>query len=162
MSESESQNLSVTLTRVFDAPIDLVFRAWTEAEHVARWMKCGVDVTLTLESWVPAEGATFRTHMSNPGVFESWTTGHFVEVNPPNLISYVTDPDPALGVPEMRVRVELKDLSGRTHLTLTQSGIPGDMICGVIEAGWTESLSQLNEVVAALLGGADAPAEVSS
>ena len=46
----------------------------------------------------------------------------------------------------------LKDLGdGQTEVTLTQSGIPGDMIFGVIEGGWTASMSQLQTVIAAFL-----------
>ncbi len=28
---------TVTITRVFDAPRELVFRMWTESEHMAQW-----------------------------------------------------------------------------------------------------------------------------
>lgn len=157
MSASEPQSRTVTLTRVFDAPIDLVYSAWSESEHVTKWMKCDVQATLGVENWVPAVGAEFKNHMAQPGVFEAWTTGRFTEVDPPNVLAWVTDADPTLGVPEMRIRVVLKDLgNGRTEVTLTQSGIPGDRIFGVIEGGWTASMSQLKTVVTALLQ-ADAP-----
>ena len=66
---------TVVLRRVFAAPIDLVWRAWTEAEHVAKWMKCDPEATLELENWVPEVGATFRSHMAKEGVFEADTTG---------------------------------------------------------------------------------------
>ena len=158
MSEHDSEHRTVTLTREFDAPIDLVYRAWAEPEHVTRWMKCDVQAALEVENWVPAAGTEFRTHMSQPGVFETRGTGRFTHVDPPNLLAWVTDADPKLGVPEMSVRVELKDLGGKTELTLTQSGIPNDMICGVIKGGWTASMTQLQTVVDDLLG-ADARAE---
>lgn len=139
---------SVTLTRVFDAPIDLVYEAWTRAEHVCRWMKCDNDATLEVEDWEPAVGATYKTHMFQEGVFEVWTTGRFTEVDPPSVLEYVSDPDPNLQMPEMRIRVELREQDGRTQLTLTHSGMPTDDICGVIEGGWTNSLSMLGELVA--------------
>lgn len=159
MSESRAESQTVTLTPVFDAPITLVYSAWAEAEHVTKWMKCDVQAHLEVENWVPAVGAQFRTHMWQTDVFEAWSIGRFTEVNPPRVLAYVIDADPKLGVPEMRVRVELKDLSdNRTEVTLTQSGIPNDMIFGVIHAGWTASLAQLETVVHALFD-ANAPAE---
>ncbi len=86
--------------------------------------------------------------MFQEGVFEVWTTGRFTEVDPPSVLEYVSDPDPKLQMPEMRIRVELREQGGQTQLTLTHTGMPTDDICGVIEGGWTNSLSMLGELVA--------------
>ena len=51
MSEANAESRTVTVTRVFDAPVALVYRAWTEAEHVVMWMKCDVEAKLELENW---------------------------------------------------------------------------------------------------------------
>lgn len=158
MSEEQKMH-SVTMVRVFDAPPALVYRAWTEAEHVVRWMKCDRDVELTVENWVPAVGTEFSTHMVQPGVFESSSTGRFLEVDPPHRLSYVIDADAGLGTPDMTVRVLLKEVEGKTELTLTHSGIPSDHIQGIIQGGWTSSLSQIEAVVSLLI--AAQSAEVS-
>ena len=141
------QPRSVTLSRVFDAPRELVFRAWTEAEHVVRWMKCDVSASLRVENWVAEVGNEFSTFMTQPGVFEVRGGGRFTAVEPPGLLEYVLDADPSLEVPEMTVRVEFQDVGGRTEVTLTQSGIPSDFIFGVINGGWTASLAQLETVL---------------
>lgn len=140
---------SVRLTRVFDAPIELVFRTWTEAEHVVRWMKCEQEVDLTVENWVASAGQEFVTKMVKPGEWEAKTTGRFVEVEPPHLLVYSTDPNPALGTPELTVRVELAVVPEGTRLTLTHSGIPTEDLCGIIEAGWTASLGAMARIVRA-------------
>ncbi|MDA8015961.1 MAG: SRPBCC domain-containing protein [Thermoanaerobaculia bacterium] len=150
MTEHDSERRSVTLQRVFEAPIDLVFEAWTQARHVEQWMKCDVKATLELENWVPAVGSEFRTHMVLPGVFDTWGSGRFLEVAPPRLLVYRLDADPELQVPEMEVRVEFRDLDGRTELTLTHSGIPNEQLCGIIDGGWTASLGQLQDLVSQL------------
>lgn len=143
------QTRTVRLTRVFDAPIDLVFRVWTEANHVTRWMKCDPGVELTVENWVPAVGTRFSTKMVNPGAWEAVTTGSFLEVDPPRLLVYRTDANPALGTPELTIRVELESVDDKTQLTLSHSGIPTDDLCGIIEAGWTASLQAMGEIVSA-------------
>lgn len=145
----QPQLRSVRLTRVFNAPIDLVFRAWAEARHVTRWMKCGQDVKLTLDNWEPAVGGEFTTRMEKPGQWSATTTGRFVEVDPPHLLVYRTDPNPSLGTPELTVRVELTVVDDGTLLTLTHSGIPTDDLCGIIEAGWTASLGVMGDLVGA-------------
>ncbi len=151
MSDSNEVR-SVQITRVFDAPIELVYRAWTEAQHVQRWMKCDAEAVLELENWEPRVGAEFKTRMVKPGVFEVDGTGRFLEVDPPRLLVYRSDADPKLGTPELTVRVELVEVEGGTQLTLTHSGIPNDFLHGIIEGGWTTSLEFLREVVVALVG----------
>ena len=99
MSDSASQIRTVTLSRVLDAPIELVHSAWAEAEHVTKWMKCDVQATLHVENWIPAVGAEFKNCMAQPGVFEAWTTGRFTEVDPPSALAWITHADPKLGVP---------------------------------------------------------------
>lgn len=141
---------SVVLKRDFDAPIDLVYRAWTEAEHVTRWMKCDAEATFEVENWEPSVGKVFKTHMFKEGTFEAWGTGRFTEVDPPRVLAYTSDADPKLGTPEMSVRVELEEVDGKTRLTLTHSGIPTDLT-GIIEGGWTTSLGLLQEIAMTLL-----------
>jgi len=36
-SKTQTNNPSVVLTRVFDAPRELVFKSWTDPEHMAQW-----------------------------------------------------------------------------------------------------------------------------
>ena len=151
MTEHDPKLHSVTLKRAFDAPIGLVYDAWTQPRHVEQWMKCDVKATLRVENWIPEVGTTFRTHMVLAGVFDASGSGRFLEVDPPNLLVYTTDEDPSLGVPEMTVRVEFRDVGGRTELTLTHSGIPTDELCSIINGGWTSSLAQLKGVVSGLL-----------
>lgn len=147
---TDPQRLSVTLTREFDAPIDLVFAAWTDAEHVSRWMKCDTAVDLRCDSWQPETGATFKTTMEKPGEWKVEGTGRFTEVDPPRVLAYASDADPQMNMPSMEVRVELEPLDGnRTRLTLTHSGIPNDDMCSVIQGGWTNSLAMLAELVTA-------------
>ena len=35
--ETATGELALEITRVFNAPRDLVFKAWTDTEHMARW-----------------------------------------------------------------------------------------------------------------------------
>jgi len=152
----ETERMSVTLRRVFDAPIERVFRAWTEPQHVSRWMKCDAAATLQLDNWVPVVGNEFQTVMALEGVFEANGSGVFTAVDAPNLLAYTAHADEVLGVPEMHVRVELVDLDGKTELTLTHSGVPTNELCGIIEAGWTNSLGLLSEVTSTDLEGVKA------
>lgn len=148
MTESSPSPMHVTLTRVFDAPIDLVFRAWTEREQVERWMKCEPSVEVAYEGWAPEAGTAFRSVMRKPGEWEVSGTGRIVEVDPPRLLVYVNDANPSMQMPETTIRIVLEEVDSGTRLTLTHSGLPNEGMCGIVEGGWTNSLTQLGELVA--------------
>ena len=142
--------LTARLTRVFNAPIDVVYRAWTDAEQLVQWMKCEPSVEVSYENWHPEVGRKFATSMKKPGEWETHGTGRFLEVDPPHVLAYCSDANPELGVPEMTVRIELKEVDGGTELTLTHSGLPSDEMKGIVQGGWTQSLSMLGDLVAAV------------
>ncbi len=143
---------SVQIVRVFQAPIELVYEAWTRIEHLTKWMKCDANATLEVEGWESKVGATYRYRMALEGKFDVTTTGRIVEATPPTLFSYITDPIPEIHTPEFKVRVELESVEGGTKLTLTHSGLPNDDFCGIVTQGWTTSLGLLEGVVANATG----------
>ncbi|MEM7202254.1 MAG: SRPBCC domain-containing protein [Planctomycetota bacterium] len=140
--------LSVTITRTFKAPIDLVYQAWVDPQQVVRWMKCDPGVELAYEGWSPAVGTTFTSVMAKPGEWEVRGTGRFVEVEPQRVLAYVTDANPQMQMPEMQVRVEFEATGDGTTLTLTHTGLPNDDMCGIVKGGWTNGLQQLEELLA--------------
>ena len=143
---------SVQITKVYDAPIQMVYDAWTQAEHVTKWMKCDAQATLDLEGWEPRVGATFKTRMARGEQLIAASTGRVLAAQSPHLFSYSTDPMPQLGVGEMTVRIELTEVEGGTQLLLTHSGVPNEQVCGFLEAGWGVSLELLKDLVVALTG----------
>lgn len=146
---------AVTITREFDAPRELVWKAWTDPEHFARW-------------WGPADYSAPSIHMdARPGGSylwcmrndedgnTVWTTGTFREVHAPSKLVYVTSFADADGnvvpashygmdsVPmEMEVTVTLEDIGGRTRMTVQHIGLPGEYR-DEASAGWTESFDKL-------------------
>lgn len=144
-----TESLSVTISRTFRAPIDAVYRAWTDPRQVIRWMKCEPDVELELEGWEPRVGATFASVMRKPGQWEVAGTGRILEVDAPRVFAYAQDANPDMHMPAMEIRVVFEEVDGGTRLTLTHRGLPSDEMCGIVQGGWTGSLHQLEQ----LLGG---------
>jgi uncharacterized protein YndB with AHSA1/START domain len=68
-------DLNLTITRVFDAPRELVFEAWTDPEHLARWFgPTGFTVDACTVRLV--EGGRWRTCIrSEADGFERWSGG---------------------------------------------------------------------------------------
>src|ERR1700733_2730137 len=81
----------VTITRVFDAPRDLVFAAWTDAKHLAKWWGphhftnpvCELDVRV---------GGAIRIDMRGPQGTVYPMTGVFHEIVPPERLVFTSTP----------------------------------------------------------------------
>jgi uncharacterized protein YndB with AHSA1/START domain len=127
-----------TVTRVFDAPRERVWREWTEPEAFADWFGAPTgEVPLeTVTMDVRAGGTWSLTMYAGPGRMKIEWAGEYLEVEPPErLVFTVTDrPDePA----RERVIVVLVDLGdNRTEMQFEQTGgLPPEMYERT-KAGW--------------------------
>ena len=146
----------LVITRVFDAPRDLVFRAWTEPEHLMRWWGpkgfttpfCTVDLR---------PGGVFHYCMRSPEGGDVWGRGVYREIVAPERLVY-TDAfadekgnpvEPArygmsAGHPrETRVAVTFTEHHGKTKVTLHHSIPESFPERSGIQQGWTEMLDRL-------------------
>ena len=79
----------VTITRVYDAPRELVWRAWTEPERLAQWWgKRGWNAQLDSIVIEPRPGGAFQVTTVNADGAEMTTEGVFAEVVAPERLSF--------------------------------------------------------------------------
>ena len=131
-SNPESLEREFVITREFDAPRDLVFRAWTEADRLARWF--GPKGFTTLSTALDLRpGGVFLYGMRSPDGHPMWGRWIFREILPPERLTFVMSfSDEAGGVTrhpfapdwprEILSTVTFAEHAGRT--TLTMRGIP--------------------------------------
>lgn len=147
---------SVVIERVLDAPVELVWKMWTEAEHFARWYGPNGAAIPIAEMDVRVGG---RRHvcmeMQTPnGMMQMWFTGEYHEVVPAKRLVYtesmsdengnVVSPQ-VMGMPPghpetTEVIVEFEDVGGRTKMVLTHVGIPAGSPGA---AGWEMAFDKL-------------------
>ena len=140
----------ILITRVFDAPRERVFRAWTEPDQVSAWFgpahvetpREGIRIDLRV-------GGRYELTMVMPGGRE-FTIGYdIVELVEPELLVLRADPMPEAGMHEPTiVRVELHDHGPKTRMTLTDGPQPPagrDRAA----AGWNGACDKLAALVAA-------------
>jgi uncharacterized protein YndB with AHSA1/START domain len=140
----------ILITRIFDAPREQVFRAWTDPEAVAQWF--GPALFETPRDRVRIDlraGGRYELTMVQPDSGVEFPVGYdILEVVEPELLVMRSDPMPEVGMHEPTVvRVELHAHGDKTRMTLTDGPYPGSP--GHAEAGWKQAFDKLATLVAA-------------
>ena len=86
MSNTEDvQKRTLTINRTFDAPIKLVWEAWTQPEHIAKWWgPSGMDVQIVEHNF--SVGGAWKYIMPMPNGGEFISEGVFKEITEPEKI----------------------------------------------------------------------------
>ena len=143
----ESQKYDLVLTRVFDAPRELMFRAWTDPKLLAQWFGpngftnpvCEVDLR---------PGGVWRHVMRGPDGNDYPMTAIFQEViRPERLVFMCYVPNQENSLFEILNIATFTEQGGKTKLTfeakvLKSTPAAAPMLAGM-EAGWTQSLERL-------------------
>ena len=143
---------SLVLTRVFDAPRELVFKAWTERARLERWWGpkgftnpvCEID---------PRPGGAIHIDMRGPDGTVYPMFGEYREIAPPERLVFTSKALGPNGQPmfEMLNTVTFADRGDKTELTLhvralTLTGDAAGPLQGMTQ-GWSETLERLGEEV---------------
>ncbi|HSU06834.1 MAG TPA: SRPBCC domain-containing protein [Acetobacteraceae bacterium] len=131
------------VTRIFDAPRALVFRAWTEPERAASWWGPQGFTTLSCRMDVRAGGG-FRVSARAPDGTVHCKSGIYREVVVPERLVFTygwEDAQGGLGH-EMLVTVTFAEHGDRTRLTLHQTNFESVAARDAHLAGWTSCLER--------------------
>ena len=158
-----SPERTIVIERIFDAPRELVWKAWSDPQLAMRWWgpKGFTAPAAEIDFRV---GGKMLLAMQSPDFNEGrpiWSTGIYREIVPLERI-VVTDsfadekgnvvPATHYGMPddlpvEMLVRVTFEEVDGKTKMTLRHEGLPaGEMLEGA-GTGWNESFDKLAEAL---------------
>lgn len=133
----------VLITRVFEAPREQVFRAWTDPEQVAVWY--GPEFFDTPSDRIRIDlrvGGRYELTMVQRDGGGEFAIGYdIVELVEPELIVLRSDPMPELGMGSTVTRVEFHDHGTKTRMTLTDGPYPQGR--DHAEAGWTAAFDKL-------------------
>lgn len=139
------------IERVLDAPRSLVFKAWTDSQHLAHWFG-PKGFNLTFCEMDLRVGGTYRFGMRSPEGTNHYLKGVYKEIREPEVLvcTYAwTDADGNPTRPETTLSLSFDDIgNGKTRLTLHQALFESITACDAHRAGWTTSLDRLAEFVA--------------
>ena len=133
----------VQITRAFDAPRQLVFGWWAQAEKLQQWSGCKDATSCEIEMDFRV-GGSFTQKMQIAGAGEFSLTGKYDEIVEPERIIYHAN----LGQAVTKVMVEFFEQGRGTKVVLTHEGFPDEFLCKTVAQGTTESLDKLDALVA--------------
>lgn len=135
---------ALTITRLLDAPSALVFRLWTQPEHLVRWWgprdftvpSCRIDVR---------PGGSYRICIRSAEGKDYWMEGVYREVTAPErlVFTFTWLGDHTAAGHEMLVTVTFAAEGERTRMTFHQAEFPSVEERDGHEAGWSECFDRL-------------------
>ncbi len=139
----------LVITRVFDAPRSLVFKAWTEPERIKQWWGPRGFTTLSCEI-DRRPGGAWRVRSQSPEGREYVAQGVFREIVEPERIVFTYAWVEAEGKPghETLVKVTFVEQSGKTLLTFRQGVFESITSRDEHEEGWSSAFDLLVEYLA--------------
>ena len=138
---------TVRLHRVLATSPEKVYRAFLEADALAKWLPPN-GFTCTVHHLEPAVGGTHKMSFRNFTTGKSHSFGgRYLELVPGERLRYTdTFDDPSLPG-EMEVVVNLRKVLVGTEVEITQSGVPDVIPPEACYLGWQESLRNLARLV---------------
>lgn len=134
----------ITVKRVFPAPRERVFRAWTERKALEQWFKpggCSVTVN-TLDLQV---GGFFRFDLADN---RDSLVGTYLEIIRPEKLVF-TWSSLATRLQETLVSIEFLEYKRLTQIILTHAQLADQAMCSIHQTGWHILLDQLPLVLSA-------------
>ena len=137
---------TIELERVFDAPRELVFKAWTEPAHLLKWwgprewplVVCNIDLRV---------GGDWHYCMKGPNGEEAWGKAIYREIVAPERLAYVDGFSDAEGnvnnsLPEGVTTIDFIEQGNQTHVVARTVYPNAEAVKAVLDMGMEEGLSQ--------------------
>ena len=143
-----TNNKELRITRVFKAPRDLVFAAWTTPEHLARWSG-PQGFTTPHHSMDLRVGGAYRACLRAPDGTEHWVQGVYREIEPPQRLVMThawEDADGKPGHPTLET-VEFAEQGGQTLMHFHQGEFDSQASRDGHAGGWTQSFDRLDSYI---------------
>jgi predicted CoA-binding protein/uncharacterized protein YndB with AHSA1/START domain len=149
-------DLEIVATRVFDAPRELVFKAYTTPSLLQRWYG-SADTNVIVDRMDLKPRGSWRVIDRGAGEADHAFSGVYLDVEPPSRLAYTFNYEPLPGNHEAVATVTFEEVDGQTRLVtstryLTVEDRDG-MVKSGMEQGTAESMDRLAELLRRLQSG---------
>ena len=137
-----------TIVRAFDAPREVVWLAWTEPEQLAQWFgPRGISTPVDkIRMDLRPGGQASLVMVDDASGVEYLNTGTYLEIVPPERLVWKDDGF-SDGTGPGTVTVTLRDLGGKTELTVHVVADFTETMRAQAEVGWGSSFDKLAELL---------------
>lgn len=150
---------ALVITRQFDAPPELVWKAWTEPKHLMKWWGPKGFTTPVCQSDFRVAGK-YLYCMRSPEGNDYWGTGVYREIKPTKKLVFTDSfadkngnvvPASVYGFEgdfplELLIAITFEKHQAKTKMTLHHDGFPAGVHKEMANTGWNESLDKLAEL----------------
>ncbi|MDB6123457.1 MAG: polyketide cyclase [Pedosphaera sp.] len=145
---TESSERELIITRIFDAPRSLVFKVWTQPEHLARWFG-PKNFTLPFCEMDFRPGGSYRFCMRSPEGIDCWVWGKYREIVEPERMVFTWNREDENGNlwSKTVVTVTFAEHEGKTKFTLYQALFEKVEYRDEHNVGWSECVERLMNYV---------------
>ena len=142
MATVDTASHSLQVKRQLGAPPGQVYRAWTDASHLARWFAPSPDFETVVHELDLRAGGGYRIEMRHPDDSSHVAVGEYRELEAPRRLTFTWRWE---GSPmsDTLVTVELLSKDGGTELVLTHTLFQSEELRDEHTKGWTGCLTQL-------------------
>ena len=142
----ETEPGTVTITRIFNSPREVVYDAWADADKRKAWSGCQGSTCVSYTHEFRA-GGSYRQVLEIPNCGEVVMVGSYTAIEKPGEIAYTMSCEPGEGMPatpESNVLVKFIDHGDSTELRLTHTGLPDDESREAVSGGHQASPERLS------------------
>ena len=142
-----TQTAELLITRVVNAPRELVFECMTDPAHLTRfWGPVGMHTPIDKISVDLRIGGVFEAVMVNEATGEEYPSrGVYTEIDPPETLAWR---EPDIGMITTSTFVDLGD--GRTEVRIHQTNVPEMFATPESQAGFNSSIDRFEQYLAEL------------
>ncbi|MGO8766941.1 MAG: SRPBCC family protein [Limisphaerales bacterium] len=136
--------LKLTVSRIINAPCEMLFRAWTEPEQLSQWFS-PQDAECRQVSADVRVGGAFRIHMvSKTG--DHVAIGKYTEIVPNKRLKFTWQWE-SYAMPNSVVTVDFEDLGAKTLLILKHAGLPDQEDLDQHSHGWNSLVEKFGKLM---------------
>jgi len=139
----------LTIIRIFDAPRDLVFAAWTEPQHLARWSGPR-GFSSTSDKFDLRPGGSYRVCLHAPDGADHWLHGSYREIVAPErlVMTHAWEHADGSSSPETVITVTFSAIGSKTKMVFHQAFFESSAARDGHHGGWSQSFDRLGEYLA--------------
>ena len=141
------ENFSLTFERVFNAPRQAVYEAWTQKEALTQWFAPTKEMSTIMHEMELKVGGQYRVEMLEPDGTSHMTRGEYVVLNPFVQIAFTWLWESDEMEVDSLVTIDLIEQGDATKMILTHDKLGSQRSVDLHNEGWSGCIEQLGHYI---------------